>query len=757
MQITPIILMIILLLYDYALYGRTLEIIYPLFSPRCRFAATEIAKSAIEKGYSVIERDVSSYLTTTNDLRVVILYAKYNEFAFTNFDKIDEVKLSVPQSYSIRRVIKNNRENIVVLGYDDVGAMYGGLDIAEALKLNTINQMTNYDCSPFVERRGIKFNTPLDLRTPSYSDCGDSFQQNIPEVWSMDFWTEFLDEMARNRYNVLTLWNLHPFPSIVKVPEYPDIALNDVWRTKEKLDDSFSFTGTDMVRQSMLKNHEVVKQNPIEEKIQFWRNVMQYAYDRGIEVYLFTWNIFVWGTDGKYGITASQTNKTTIDYFRKSVRETILTYPLLAGIGITAGENMQNRSDEFSKENWLWETYGKGILEAKKLNPQRKVRLIHRYHMSNQKEILNVWKDYPDDFEFSFKYAIAHMYSTPSPPFIKTALPHIPQGIKTWLTVRNDDIYSFRWADPDFVRAFVTNFPPREKFAGFYMGPDGYCWGREFLSKNPKVPRELVMKKQWLSFMLWGRLSYNPQLPDGLFLRWIKYRFPEVDAKQLFAALQQSSKIIPQVTRFFWQDIDLKWFPEACLSHPRHKGFYTVQHFIEGQTMPESGIMNITDYRDAMLNNKKFTGITPIEIADNLKNYSRSTLNTISSVKSNFKDISVELRETIGDIEAYAYLGEYYAEKILGAVNLALYDATGQGDYRTKAIRHLESALNFWMNYADCYDAMYDSQLLNRVGYVNLKILTDKVKNDIEMAKNWKTGTIKKKNKQEGMDVPFRP
>ena len=42
----------------------------------------------------------------------------------------------------------------------------------------------------------------------------------------------------------------------------------------------------------------------------------------GIEVYLFTWNIFVWGTEGKYGITVDQNNPTTIDYFRKSVRET---------------------------------------------------------------------------------------------------------------------------------------------------------------------------------------------------------------------------------------------------------------------------------------------------------------------------------------------------------------------------------------------------------------------------------------------------
>ena len=41
----------------------------------------------------------------------------------------------------------------------------------------------------------------------------------------------------------------------------------------------------------------------IDDKIRFWRKVMQYAKDRGIDVYWFTWNIFVWGTEGKHGIT----------------------------------------------------------------------------------------------------------------------------------------------------------------------------------------------------------------------------------------------------------------------------------------------------------------------------------------------------------------------------------------------------------------------------------------------------------------------
>ena len=128
----------------------------------------------------------------------------------------------------------------------------------------------------------------------------------------------------------------------------------------------------------------------------------------------------------------------------------------------------------------------------------------------------------------SYKYSVAHMYSDPKPQFArKDILRELPPGLKLWLTVRNDDIYSFRWGDPEYARAYIQNMPPPEQMAGFYMGPDGYTWGREFISTEPETPRELVMKKQWYSFMLWGRLSYDPTLPDALFERTLAQRFPE--------------------------------------------------------------------------------------------------------------------------------------------------------------------------------------------------------------------------------------
>ena len=441
------------------------------------------------------------------------------------------------QSYSIRKTRSSTGETIyVVLGADPAGTMYGGLDLAEAIRMHTLSGLGDSDRVAAIARRGIKFNLPLDYRTPGYSDAGDSAQQNIPVMWSMNFWHQFLDAMARDRFNVLSLWNEHPFPSMVKVPEYPAVALDDVKRTTIPFDSSYNLTGSDIVRAAGLAHLETVRVMTIEQKIQFWRNVMQYAHDRGIEVYIVTWNIFTWGAEGKYGITSAQDNPVTIDYFRESVRQMLITYPLLAGFGISAGEHMHLPPDDLANITWLWSTYGEGIRDVKTLQPDRSIRLIFRFLQKSYQPITRVWSDYPDVLDFEYKYSSAHMYSEPQPPFAAKAIQTLPPDRRLWLTFRNDDIYSFRWGDPDYVRAYLKGLPGPEKLAGTLMGSDGYIGGRDFSSIDSAKPPQLLIDKDWLSFMLWGRLGYDPTLPDSLFRQALQTRYPDASSTDLLAA-----------------------------------------------------------------------------------------------------------------------------------------------------------------------------------------------------------------------------
>jgi len=148
-------------------------------------------------------------------------------------------------------------------------------------------------------------------------------------------------------------------------------------------------------------------------------------------------------------------------------------------------------------EQWLFDSYGQGVADAMAdaqnpaspyYNPNRVFRLIHRAHMTVLTNITAKFQNLPDytnadcPLSFSFKYSQAHMYSSTKPLIINQGgwFNSIPAGKKTWLTVRNDDMFYLRWGDPDFTRSYLTNLPDLSKLAGFYMGPDGYAWAGSF-------------------------------------------------------------------------------------------------------------------------------------------------------------------------------------------------------------------------------------------------------------------------------------
>jgi len=257
--------------------------------------------------------------------------------------------------------------------------------------------------------------------------------------------------------------------------------------------------------------------------------------------------------------------------------------------------------------------------------------------------------------------------------------------------------------------------------------------------------------------MLWGRLSYEPDLPDTLFERTIAKRFPEVSGDQMMSAWAEASKVFPEITRFFWGDIDLRWFPEACLSHPKAaKGFYTVQNFIEGSTMPGAGVLSITEWRRKKFAGAPMNGVTPLEIADALGNTGTKSLRMLAGLRSK-QGADEELRLTLSDIEAMAHLANYYAAKIRGAAALAIFDKSGKLADREAALKDLQAALDAWKMYARTYTDQYKQPVLyNRVGWVNIPGLTANVEEDIHIGRLWVPGTVPDTLKPAAADKPFR-
>jgi len=628
-------------------------------------------------------------------------------------------------------------DKIRISSSDNAGAMYGGLELAEQIKIFGLNGIQETAQNPHMELRGTKHNIPLDVRTPSYTDPCDAAQKNIGEMWSFDFWKEYIDNMARYRYNYISLWSLHPFPSMVKVPGYEDVALADVHRSTVKWEENYSLNGIGFSDPEIVANPEIVKKISIEEKIAFWQKVMAYGKSRNVDFYVITWNIFVNGTDEKYGITDDIDNEITRDYFRKSVKQMFVTYPDLQGIGLTTGENMPGSSSP-EKEDWAFDTYAQGLLDAAAEIPDRKFTFVHRQHQTGALDIAEKFKPIVDnkniEFLFSFKYAKAHVMSATKQPYHEGFVKEI-EGMKTIWTLRNDDVYYYRWGAPDFVRTFIQNIPI-DVSRGFYYGSDQWIWGREFTMKNElaESPRQIELVKHWYHFMLWGRLGYNPSLSNERFVQILQSHFPETDAKQLFTAWQEASMIYPTTTGFHWGPLDFQWYIEGCKSRlgyaQNETGFHDVNRFINLPPHTKSGFQSIPDF----VKNGKTTQLkSPIEVSEQLHANANKALEITASLQSGNNK---ELKVTIHDIKTMALLGKYYAYKIAGATQLALYRETKNKKYQNAAIAELEKALKAWKNYTETSLQQNRNPLwTNRVGYVDWIKITDWVADDIKIAK----------------------
>ena len=115
-----------------------------------------------------------------------------------------------PEGFSIRVTRRGRDFTTWVIGADPAGTMYGGLELAEIIRTAGLKAVKDVDQNPYMAMRGTKFNIPLDARTPSYSDVSDAAQMNIGEMWSLAFWKDYIDTLARYRYNYVSCWNLHP-------------------------------------------------------------------------------------------------------------------------------------------------------------------------------------------------------------------------------------------------------------------------------------------------------------------------------------------------------------------------------------------------------------------------------------------------------------------------------------------------------------------------------------------------------------------
>ncbi|MDI1248793.1 MAG: hypothetical protein PSV13_08020 [Lacunisphaera sp.] len=579
----------------------------------------------------------------------------------------------------------------LVTGGNERGAMYGLLDLAEQVRQGTALARIE----PKTERarfefRTIKFNLPFAAYRTS-----PTIEQHQDTCRDIKYWEAFLDMMASNRFNTLTLWSNHPFHYFVVPKSFPEAQ---------------NFSDAEMAEWRKL-----------------WTQLFALAKERGIETYLVNWNTFVSPEFsrahnlGDYNITGAHIGvgtreKIVVDYTRECVQQTIDEYPDLTGFGITLGERMGDQTPA-ERRQFLDDTFFAGIAAAK-----RPVKFIYRAPLSantgsggstseendrltraqieglrnNPNIILPVYTE--------FKYNWSHGHSTPnlfivhggklSDAYWNPA----PTSHRVVWTVRNEDFFVLRWGAPDFIREFIAN-NGAPHVGGVLVGSECYIPAKDYITNTGRHKTwTWAFERQWLWYALWGRLLHNPATPDQTFERLLGARFGPEHGPDLLKAWTLASRAQLRFAAFHRGTWDGSLYTEGFTgwldnSHDSSFQFFNIENIITHPVL-DTKYVNIADFVKAG-GQIPADKVSPLQLAAELERDMTEARRLAAAVRER-GNVSAPLAGEMADIDAWTAHGLYFAAKLRGGVALATYRQNGDKSEQAAAVAHLERALEHW-------------------------------------------------------------
>jgi hypothetical protein len=591
-----------------------------------------------------------------------------------------------PEGYAIRKAGKQFTINAI----DGSGARYGALAFAEQLFIKKdLNKVTAQSVNPTFAVRTIKFNLPWEPYRES-----KSMEYHLSTCRDLKFWESYLNMMFENRFNVLALYNMHPFPYMVKLDNYPEAC---------------PFSDKEM-----------------EDWKSFWKNLFRMAKDRGIDVFIVNWNIVVPKAFAqKHNVPElNDTSLVTANYTRESVLSVINEYEELGGIGVTLADWMDNMTAK-QREDWIAATFVKAINQAK-----HKTRFMHRAVLAGSPgEMRRVIDDakLPDPVLVEVKFNWSHGHSTP-----QLALTHDnttgtidkgfwfpePKNYKIQWMVRNEDFWILRWGEPDFIRKHIE-VNSKSYVDGYHIGSEGYIPAFDYFT-NPELGKtwQYAFERQWLFYQLWGRLLYDKKTSDQIFEAAFDAKYPFSDGKKLLNAYRLASRMPLRLASFYASTWDYTLYSEGFMSPRLPAGdygtddgqslFISIDELIDHKVL-DPNYLSIKDYVKQISQMKRIPSekVDPVTLAQALTLDADSAMAIVRSLEKYNAKFDSEYRQELDDVRTWALLSRYFATKLRAGVSLHFFRTTGKEKDRENAIESLKKCLEIWKEVVAITDKNY--------------------------------------------------
>jgi hypothetical protein len=551
-----------------------------------------------------------------------------------------------PESY----VIVPQGDATLVVGRDAVGAMYGALDVVERLDESGAAALPIHapvSASPAVAFRAAN---PF-LVIPAEGETS---------WWFLDtgFWTEFLDMMARGRLNFLDMHAMYN----LKTTTFPNALL---WFAN-----SASAPNVGIPAAARAQNLAMLQ------------TVVRMAQVRGIQVGLMSYraDLSIYGNKDEAALDEPGVEA----YTREAVADLTSRVQGLSYFGFRVGESKR-------KASWFTETYIAG-LQASHTN----VKSYTRTWLTPKKSLFPVLGAAGSDTIVEAKYngeqlgppyiiSGGHMPGWQSYSYEDYLTP--PDPYKVVLQIRASGTHRiFRYSSYARTARTVRSLDISPRITGFtFEAAHAYSPQRDFYHASPQdVYSPWTFRRDEMSYLLFGRLGYDPATPEGVFRTWLAQR---VGTKDLWDIVQAASDIVPWIQtantcgpdqRDYAPELELGgpvgfWAAPSNAPSPMgkacHRGHTAFDSF--AVAMPYEAAEDLVAGRGT-------ARLSPVDIAQ-IVLANAKVAHGASQVK--IDPANAEARDYVRECTVLADLGDWFGHKLRGATALAVYERSGTEEW----------------------------------------------------------------------------
>lgn len=652
----------------------------------------------------------------------------------------------VPEALTIWKTKSSGKLVWVISGFDDVGIMYGLLDVAKQINWSIDKE------NPLSEVREITEKPDVTQRAISFYTMNRAYWES--RFYDEKYWEKYLDLLAENRFNSMVVifgyengGFLAPcYPYFFDVENYPDVKMVGITAAEQQ------------------------------KNLAAFNRLIQMAHERGIRFTAGIWDhIYRGGVQGGGipgasnapdkpvpGLIWGVNSDNLISYTKAALAKFVKNFPELDAIQFRMHNESGLKNDE---QIGFWADVFKMMKESAP-NLQLDLRAKELPDAVVQSAIDNGIK-----FRITTKYWMEQMGMPFHPTQInpeKSPRRHsyadmlrYPQVYKMhWRLWNGGTSRVLLWGEPEYVRRFAES-------THLYNG-DGYEVNEPLTTKMLAQPHDAKpfdllspqyryynyeFERYWHFFQVFGRIGYNPSANPKIWQKEFEIRFGKNAVPSIESALHKASWVLPRIVASVYPysafPMTRGWAEKQRLGNLENYAKNTGSDLQQFACFDDEAKMLIEGDETARIlpsMNSRWFEQTSSEI-----NQFISEAEKAGGISANKEFIS-----TITDLKILSNLALFHARRIPAAVSYRIFERTKDVSALDEAIKHELNAIEAWRQIVAAASDIYSENLMMGVSIADLTghwkdelVMLEKGLNDLKQKRSGlQTASPEKKTPQ---------